>query len=320
MYLGLVAPEDGTYVFRIMPDNNSQRFKLIDYKGQDIPATERSFSYDDGYIATYEARKGERIIALFWTPFSGWCYGKFSICFGGYHKEFPIEYSEKTKMPTCTKEGVLSYPCVLCGSAIKTEHIPATGHTPGEWKVEKEPTCTEAGQSVQRCTVCNDVIATQEIPATGHDEGETVVTVEPTCIRKGQQVVQCTRCQAVLSSEELPMTGHTLGQMEVLAPATCLTEGRAEQRCTVCNALIAQESLPALGHVPGVWTETRAATCTADGERRQYCETCGGDALRGDRRGLRAQPGRVDGGVRAFLPAGGREGEGVQGLRRAGRA
>lgn len=59
LYPGLVAPEDGTYVIRIMPDKNSQRFKLIDYRGQDIPATERSFSYDDGYIATYDARKGE---------------------------------------------------------------------------------------------------------------------------------------------------------------------------------------------------------------------------------------------------------------------
>lgn len=134
------------------------------------------------------------MIALFWTPFSGWCYGKFSICFDGYQREIPIEYSEITRMPTCTEDGVLSYPCVLCGSAIKTEPLPAAGHTPGEWKVEKEPSCTEAGQSVQRCTVCGAVLESETMDALGHAYTEWEITAEPTREREGDQIRHCIRC------------------------------------------------------------------------------------------------------------------------------
>ena len=74
---------------------------------------------------------------------------------------------EITKAATCTEPGEKTLTCTECG-AKKTETIPATGHTWGEWKVTKEATCTDAGEKTRTCTVCKET-ETGTIDALGHD-------------------------------------------------------------------------------------------------------------------------------------------------------
>lgn len=69
-----------------------------------------------------------------------------------------------TKEPNCTQPGEKAFKCTKCGAVIKTEIVPAKGHTWGDWKLIKEATVTEKGLERRTCTVCGttedrDVIA-----------------------------------------------------------------------------------------------------------------------------------------------------------------
>lgn len=73
-------------------------------------------------------------------------------------------YTSKVTTPaTCTKTGVKTYTCSVCGSSY-TESIPMVAHTPGNWVVDKAATSTEKGSKHRSCTVCGKVLETAEIP------------------------------------------------------------------------------------------------------------------------------------------------------------
>ena len=71
---------------------------------------------------------------------------------------------EVTTDSTCIEDGVRTFTCKVCGY-IKTENIPATGHTVDAGVIVNEPTCTENGLRVYSCTVCGQEIKTEPIPA-----------------------------------------------------------------------------------------------------------------------------------------------------------
>lgn len=96
---------------------------------------------------------------------------------------------EVTKAPTCVDAGVKTIKCSKCGYT-ETEEIPATGHTPGDWKTVS-PATTEAPEKQQRtCTVCGTVIEERtvgeklqpstEAPSTPSTEAPSTPSTEPT--------------------------------------------------------------------------------------------------------------------------------------------
>ena len=76
-----------------------------------------------------------------------------------------------TKSATCATTGIKAYKCTVCKTTVKTETIPATGHT--ETTLDAVPaTCTSTGLTAgKKCTVCGTITAKQQtIKATGHKE------------------------------------------------------------------------------------------------------------------------------------------------------
>lgn len=61
-----------------------------------------------------------------------------------------------------------TYAC-SCGE-VKTEPIPALGHSWSEWKVTKQPTSKDKGTETRTCSVCGET-ESRDIPPTGEDSG-----------------------------------------------------------------------------------------------------------------------------------------------------
>lgn len=70
----------------------------------------------------------------------------------------PLEHSyvkTLTINAPCDVEGLVEYRCERCG-AVKSELIPAKGHTYGGWVVEKQATTETEGLRCQTCIYCNE--------------------------------------------------------------------------------------------------------------------------------------------------------------------
>lgn len=90
---------------------------------------------------------------------------------------------------TCTGDGVMEYRCVRCGYH-KLEGDLANGHIPG-----KAANCTEN----QVCEVCGAIL----VVATGHSEGEWIVDKEPTLRSEGSRHKECKTCGETLQTESI---------------------------------------------------------------------------------------------------------------------
>lgn len=90
---------------------------------------------------------------------------------------------------TCTGDGVMEYRCVRCGYH-KLEGDLANGHIPGA-----AASCTEN----QVCEVCGAILAV----ATGHSEGEWIVDKEPTLTAEGSRHKECQTCGETLQTESI---------------------------------------------------------------------------------------------------------------------
>ena len=62
-----------------------------------------------------------------------------------------------SKAPTCTQDGYSKQKCELCGEII-TKTIPATGHNPGDWIIDKMPTVYAAGSKHRVCKTCGRTV------------------------------------------------------------------------------------------------------------------------------------------------------------------
>ena len=216
-----------------------------------------------------------------------------------------------TAQPTHTANGTKSVVCSYCGTTVKTESIPATGHTFGAWTVTKAATCTEKGTEtrtcscgaketrdiavkshtagnwtvktaptcenkgieVQKCTTCGTELNTREIAAKGHTFGEWNIVKDATCTEKGEKKAVCTVCGKAVT-EKIAAKGHTHGEWTVIKDATCTEKGLKGSECTVCGEKYTEE-IAAKGHTPSEWTVVKDATCTADGEKKSVCTVCG---------------------------------------------
>ena len=120
------------------------------------------------------------------------------------HKEHTWDDGVVTTPATCTKTGVKTYTCKVCGTT-KEEEIPATGHKFGDYEVTKEATCTEDGVKTAKCTHdgCTET-KTEPIPKTGHDyETKTVVDKEAWDEKVADHTVYiCKGCKGEFDSAE----------------------------------------------------------------------------------------------------------------------
>lgn len=176
-----------------------------------------------------------------------------------------------TTPATCIKEGVETRTC-SCGIS-ETRSVSKTAHTPGEWVETKSPTCTDAGEEEQKCSICKTLLSTQAIPAKGHTPDKWEITKEATCTELGSKKATCTVCGKEFT-EEIPALGHTADKWETVKNATCTQAGERKATCTVCGEEFT-ETIPALGHKYGKWTVTKEATKTAEGKKERECSVCG---------------------------------------------
>ena len=131
-----------------------------------------------------------------------WSGGTCSIC--GSVCGHSYDNGKVTTAATCTKAGVKTYTCTVCG-VTKTESIAATGHSYDNGKVTTAATCTKAGVKTYTCTKCG-VTKTESIPSTGHSYTSSVTA--PTCTASGYTTHTCSGCGDSYKDSTTAATGH----------------------------------------------------------------------------------------------------------------
>lgn len=213
----------------------------------------------------------------------------------------------KTDPASCIKDGKKYQSCAICGVAVTSDTIPATGHsweldhtTPatcvkdGEktyrcnnpncsetktenysadhtygWKVTTPATCTTDGVETSYCTVCGEMFKeTRQVPATKHVFEKWEVEVPATCTKEGKRVSTCEKC-GVTSSDIIPMTAHSYVEK---------IEGQGNgyyastNTCSVCgagNTKVVKET----EHISEI--KRTEATCEKEGSEVTICTRCG---------------------------------------------
>ena len=192
-----------------------------------------------------------------------------------YH-EIPAlghDYHSHREEATCTKDGYVVDICSRCGDERNRVVLPATGHSYGEWIVDKEPTCIESGTRHKVCSECGDVV-TETLDALGHDlvhhDGKPA-----TCTESGYEAYDtCTRC-GYSTYKEIPALGHDEGKWNVVREADCTHDGLEERRCTRCGALLESRTVGAQGHSYGEWIVDKEPTTISEGSKSRTCSICG---------------------------------------------
>ena len=64
-------------------------------------------------------------------------------------------YEKVIVAPTCTEQGYTTYTC-HCGDTYVDDYVDALGHTFGDWTVTEQETCTKAGMETRTCEVCGE--------------------------------------------------------------------------------------------------------------------------------------------------------------------
>lgn len=181
----------------------------------------------------------------------------------------------RTVAPTCTTEGFDVYKCTYCGKETFVKTAEKLGHT--ERTVTIAATCTEKGSTTVVCSVCNTILKeTEYTPALGHDWGEWKVTVPGTCEVEGKKTRECSRCHET----ETISTGtgeHVYPEKGVVTPATCTADGYTTYTCTVCNKYsVIRDYTPKLGHKYSAdYKIIVEPTCHSTGTKAHYCVRCG---------------------------------------------
>ena len=135
-----------------------------------------------------------------------------------------------TTEPTCTKAGVETKTCSVCGDK-QTRPVAALGHTE-VIDPAVAATCTETGLTEgSHCSVCGEVLTAQkEISALGHTYGEYVVTIQPTCTKAGVETKTCSVCG---DKQTRPVAA--LGHTDTDADGNCDNCGEIMEAVKTCS-------------------------------------------------------------------------------------
>ena len=188
-------------------------------------------------------------------------------------RALPHEFEVTVVEPTCTSSGYTHHVCTRCGAVRDDQIVPASGHKPAPWIVDKEASCESEGRRHQVCSVCGETLEVRAIPATGHAYSHTVVP--PTCTEKGYTEHTCGVCGKTYRDKTVAAKGHVFAEAGtlILTP-TCTEPGSERVTCGVCGERT-ERTVPALGHDYGDnWVVDRAPTCRAKGEKSLHCRRC----------------------------------------------
>jgi len=176
--------------------------------------------------------------------------------------------------PTCVTVGRKLHYCGRCNGSFRTEIIPATGHTAGEWIVDKTATCTENGSKHKECVDCKEVLETETVDAVGHNLSSWILETAPTCTKTGSEYKKCNTCSLVVERRVLPAVEHSAGDWKTVSKATCTKTGIKRKYCESCSKVMAEEVLPKASHTSSSWIVDKAATTSASGSRHKECTVC----------------------------------------------
>ena len=188
-----------------------------------------------------------------------------------------------TTKPTCTKEGVKTFTCSVCGDTY-TEAVDATGHTPVT-DAAVAPTCTATGKTEgSHCDVCGEVLTAQEEVAKLPHQMTAVPAKEPTCTTRGNNAYyECSSCEkyyldeagtmlTTRAEQTISALGHELNFVAAKAP-TCTEAGNIEHyACQRCGKFYLDEK--------GT-TETKVVTVKATGHTMETIKAVAPDCNNG---------------------------------------
>ena len=209
--------------------------------------------------------------------------------------------SETIQAPTCTREGLARYTCILCGNTIDqslamTEHNYVQSEGSGPDMVLY--TCTECGysyekptsggaqhdhrytESITQPTCTSDGLRTYTCADCGYKYDEIISMVEhsfagtltkPTCTSDGIDKTYCTVCDYSYITI-LKMLDHTFGETTI-AP-TANSGGYTLYACTSCGYSYVGNFRPCLNHVAHNGIIIKQPTETSSGKRIFYCKNC----------------------------------------------
>lgn len=192
-------------------------------------------------------------------------------------------YVKKVTKATCTTQGYTTYTC-SCGDTYKSDYVPATGHTYGDWVTTKEPTTTSTGTAKRTCKVCgkSETKVLSKVVENHTHSYTSKVTKEATCGETGIRTYTCS-CGDTYTEAIPKRTVHGFGDWVTIKEPTTTSTGLASRTCTGCG-ISETKTLPKLeGTTPsththswGAWKEV-AAGCTYDGYKYRTCSTCGAE-------------------------------------------
>lgn len=205
----------------------------------------------------------------------GICTFTCTLCGYSYTENLPLkdheweEYSRKEA--SCLTKGSVSYRCENC-VARKTEELEPLGHNWSEWQLVMPPTITADGTEKQVCYRCQ-LEQERSIPKVEHTHEYISVITEPTCTEQGYTTYTC-ECGSSYVDDYVEAKGHN-GEYTTIKEPTCTEYGFEAEICTICKAqLEGYNNLAPKGHTISDWITDAEADCTTDGSRHKECSVC----------------------------------------------
>ena len=195
-----------------------------------------------------------------------------------YPRALGHDYGEKVEVEaTCTTDGYFMTTCSRCGIKMtRPSGKYKTGHTDGEWVIEKEPTCQENGEKSRYCTVCGRRLETSIIFAIPCDYGDWEITTKPTCTEDGEKQRICKNCGKI-DKAVVKATGHSYSDWEYSEPdieKRCEADSCRTKTCSGCGDVI-KEELTAHGHQFTDWySNKRFENQEEECELERKCRVC----------------------------------------------
>ena len=205
----------------------------------------------------------------------------------GETEELPIDKNEHKyeevenvgNAPTCTEDGDRLLKCVYCED-VKSETVPALGHSWDEGSVTDDATCTEDGEKTFTCEACGET-KSETVAAPGHKLDKE--TVDATCAADGYVRTFCENCDyEEIETKEGSKLSTELGKLYSMedveavhknimliseVTGSCTVAGIIVYRCDDCGVQVfVREEGTGKGH-----TLPENYDCTVEVK----CEKCG---------------------------------------------